>query len=175
MGKNAAVKRTLSVGLFAVAIAVGCKQEHAHLPQVAPIPVEQLLANAPRYAHQVVKVRGCYVSGFERSVLEPCDSQKHDRLVRIESAEEIYETAKIMKYSVPEPEALQSPPKTTFVFQYDAAKSRIAWQKLRSASFRRLEVILVGQFDANAIGTAVDLTGADGRLILIETLDAKPL
>jgi hypothetical protein len=43
-------------------------------------------------------------------------------------------------------------PKTNFVFQYDAAKSRIAWQKLRSASSRRIEVLLVGQFHADVIG-----------------------
>ena len=167
---------TFAVTLLAAIFAVGCKQEHTPVRQVAPISLELLANDAQRYNHQIVTVYGCYVRGFERSALVPCEGQKDDKMVWVESADDIVETANhIKEESVPEPKALQTPPRTNFVFQYDEAKSRAAWQKLRSASSRHLEVTLVGQFDAGASGVLVSLPSDDRRLILIDTLTVKPL
>lgn len=169
------LKLTFAVTLLAAIFAVGCKQELTPVSQVAPISLEQLANDAQRYSHQIVTVHGCYVRGFERSALLPCDSQKDDKMLWVESADDIVETAKhIKEESVPEPKALQTPPRTNFVFQYDEAKSRAAWEKLRSASSGHSEVTLVGQFDAGASGALVGLRSVNRRLILIETLTVKP-
>ncbi len=186
MGSNGAMKASLLVTLLVVAVAVGCKQERYPVRQVTAIPVEQLVENAPQFAHQIVTVSGCYVRGFERSTLQPCASQKRDEIIWVESAEYLYESAKIStQSSAPVPKALRFPPKAEFVFQYDAAKCRAAWEKLHSDS-SRLEVTLVGQFDS-IVGRKVNtnpndlmqgfghLGAFDHRLILIETLKSKPL
>ena len=149
------------------------------------VGIEQLLANPKAYDHHLVTVRGCYVSAFERSTLEPCQDARHDTLIWVEDAAPIHalEQLQLPGIRIPEPKELQTAPKPVFVFPYDDTKNREAWRKLipeRLPSVYRSEVTLVGQFETIAPQRPDPMRSGFGHLnaymhdlILVDVLRSK--
>ncbi len=171
----------------------GCNRSSA--PQIAPIPsltVEELLANPQGHSHTMVKVSGCFFSGFESSVMRPCGTKNMAERIWVEDAA-IFEEMPPTLPEVPEaiPLELRNPaPKmkssaeATVLFKYDARQNSRAWQKLESLSGSgpmAPQVALLGQFETIAPRTPG--TGKFGfghlnaythELILVDVLDTKP-
>lgn len=168
---------------------------HSPAPAFSPsvLPIEQVVAQPQKYAHKLVTIHGCYLSGFERSTVQPCHDTRAEEIVWVEDAALI---APLDQMSLPEPPSavpkeLQTAPKPRLLFRYDAAKNRAAWSRLedplpqskRGQDAMRpyaLEVTLVGQFDtmpplsANAHGFG-HLGQYSHELVLMDVVEAKPL
>jgi hypothetical protein len=125
-------------------------------PNIAPIPsltVEELLASPKSYSHSMVKVSGCYVSGFEKSVLQPCRSTNQSEHIWVENAAAIYLELKrptLPGMPEPTPKEVMSSAKGRILFDYDERHNSWAWQRLESSSSRdpkASQVVFLGQFE----------------------------
>ena len=139
--------------LALVTAAVSCNRS---VPSPAPssaLSVEQILDNPRAYAHRLVTIRGCYISGFERSTLQACKSADLGNVIWVEDAATIHSLEQLQPSGITPPNPLELRPSTAslFVFQYEESRNRKAWENLISESSRPAEpVTLVGQFETIA-------------------------
>jgi hypothetical protein len=171
-------------------LATGASACHRTSPSSASsseATVEQVLANPQAYAHRLVTIRGCYVSSFERSTIEPCQNGRLQGAIWLEDAALIHSFEQLQPpgIRVPQPLGLQTSPKSVLVFQYDAAKNRAAWKRLMPEAIPaiyRSETTLVGQFETIAPQEPGPIRSGFGHLgvfthelILVDVLRSKPL
>ncbi len=184
------VKLTRSCPILLLAVAAvtaGCHRSSPDGGAPSVIAVELIVANPHAYAHRVITVRGCYVSGFERMTVQPCDNAQHDQMIWVESAEMLHtlEQAALPPLPSAVPRELRTPEQPLFLFKYDEAQSRAAWKQLTpesAPSAYRLEVTVVGQFETvsqdKAGPTQVGfghLNAYKHQLILVDVLHSKLL
>jgi hypothetical protein len=165
---------------------LGCRQTHQSESRPVVLPLKQIVSSPVKYSHQLITVKGCYVSSFERSTLQPCGSEKHDEMVWVESAGALFSQANQKAFPhqyVPEKLRSAPIPPREFVFRYDERKNSTAWAKLQRLEFNTpTEVMLTGQFDTVAPNKANTdpydfghgfghLGQYEHRLILIDVLD----
>jgi hypothetical protein len=142
-------------------------------PNIAPIPsltVEELLVSPKTYSHSLVKVSGCYVSGFEKSVLQPCGNTNQSERIWVESAAAIYLELKrptLPGMPEPTPEELMSSANGKILFEYDEGRNSRAWQRLESSSSRdpkASQVVFLGQLETIAPGVPKTMELGFGHL-----------
>lgn len=174
-----------------VLLACNQKERQPETPVSTVVTIEQLVRQPVNYSHRLITVKGCYIRSDERSTVQPCTSNRHDEMVWVESADELYALADT-RNQLPNgvvPKELQnvSVPMPEFVFRYDEKKSRAAWAKLEQAGvypLKPIEVVVTGQFDTVApkkantdpydVGHGFGHLGQyEHRLILLAVLDAK--
>ncbi len=171
--------------LLACVLCAGCTRTIA--PNLAPIPtltVEELLANPRNYSHKLVKVRGCFVSGFEKAVLQPCQSKVHSEQIWLENAF-IYHEPSLPRIPEAAPDELKNPElkhpaNGILLFEYDEKRNSQAWNKLDSIDQTASQVLLLGQFETISPQVPVTnksgfghLNGYEHELILVNVLNTE--
>ncbi len=168
--------------LIVVTAVSSCRRSSAPDVSSSVLAVEQVVAKPQFYDHKLLAIHGCYVTGFERSTLQPCQNARADQAVWVEDA------ASPLARPSEGYATVSAPPERPLVYEYSEARSRAAWDKLNrelapGAKYlpeHRLEVTMVGQFDTvpspnpNAYGFG-HLNSCSHRLLLLDVLAAKPL
>ena len=186
---HVAVKNAIATTvLLLVAVAgVACRSTSPRDAQSQAIPIEQVVADPQSYAHQLVTIRGCFVSSFERVALLPCRNANIDQSIWVEDAEMLHAMQDTRLPAIPPaiPDELRTAPKTTFVFSYDVARTRAAWNKLRpedSPNPYRAEVVVVGQFETIRPRNPEALKDGFGHmnmypheLVLTDVIESRPV
>jgi hypothetical protein len=173
--------------LVASFVWAGCNRSSG--PKSLPIPsftVEELLANPQGHSHTMVKVSGCFVTGFEKVALQSCSSKGHLQQIWVEDARFAEEWKKLALPSMPDttPEKLQNRAAERELFAYDEGRNARAWQKLEASTSQDqmiLEVVLLGQFETIAprvpepmyLGFG-HLNAYTHELILVDVLSSQP-
>jgi hypothetical protein len=139
------MKRAILTVFCAVAAASwgGCSRS------IPILTVEELLANPQDHSHTMVKVRGCFVSEFEKAVLQPCESQNQGQNIWVEEAM-FYEQINELGRNHPE---FKGPAPVKLLFEYDKGREKRAWKALTDSlgqKQRTSEIILLGQFETIA-------------------------
>jgi hypothetical protein len=171
--------------LLASVLCAGCTRTVG--PKIAPIPtltVEELLASPRNYSHKLIKVRGCFVSGFEKTVLQPCQSKIHSDQIWVDNAL-IYHELSLPRIPEATPDELKNPELKhpadgKLLFQYDEKRDSRAWDKLGSLDQTAPQVLLLGQFETISSQVPVTMESGFGHLnayvhelILVDVLDIE--
>lgn len=165
--------------LLIVAVACSsCRRFPASTSQ--SLDIEQVVGSPQLYDHQLLTIHGCYVTGFEKSGLLPCQGARQNQLVCVEDA-----GTPLIKPSESNVE-LGTPPERPVLFEYSKTRSDAAFKKLdrevmkesRSRAQYRLEVTIVGQFDTVPSPNPQHygfghLNTCSHRLLLLDVLSAK--
>ena len=172
--------------LLAVAISItACNRTSPSSASSSEVPIEQVLANPQAYAHRLVTIRGCYFSGFESSLPQPCQDAHRKDAIWVEDAAMIHSIDQLQPPGIrlPERQELRTPSKSVLVFQYEDATNRAAWNKLlpeASQPIYWLQVAVVGQFETIApqepgpMRSGFGHMGAFGHeLILVDVLSSR--
>lgn len=165
------MKRTILTASCAVAAAFwgGCNRS---IPTLA---VEALLANPQSHSHTMVRVKGCFVLEFEKSVLEPCKSQNQGQCIWIDDAMS-------NKPGFWGPTNRKDPAPIKLLFEYDEGRDKRAWKELTASLDQQQitsEVVLLGQFETIASHAPGEKTGFGhlgayaNELILLDVLGSK--
>lgn len=140
--------------------------------------VEELLVNPQSFAHTVVSVSGCYMSGFEMSALTACDSRSG--LIWVEGAGAIEEMKKLRLHlrhqgKLDELMSIETFGKEELLFAYDERRNSRAWNKLPRSTLRS-EVVLLGQFETSDYKRSGfgHLGAYPNELILVDVLSNAP-
>ncbi len=165
----------------------GCNRSSA--PKNAPFPtltVEELLANPQSHSHTMVVVSGCFVTGFEQIVLQPCGSKNYLQKIWVEDARFLEASKKLSLPGMPgtTPQELQNRGAERDLFAYDEGRISRAWQKLAASTSQDQvvsEVVLLGQFETIAPRVPVPWHSGFGHLnayahelILVDVLSSQP-
>ncbi|HWR35877.1 MAG TPA: hypothetical protein VN622_08430 [Clostridia bacterium] len=182
------MKNVIAIFVFLFAVAAsGCHRASHSESQPQVVDIEQVVARPQSYAHKVVTVHACFVSSFERVALLPCQGADLDYSIWVEDAEMLHAMQETSLPAMPQavPDELRTAPKAGFVFRYDEAKIRAAWNKLRpenSPNPYRAEVVVVGQFETVEPRRPEVLKNGFGHmnmyaheLILVDVLAVSPL
>ena len=173
--------------MFAVLVGGGCHNNTARVGSSSVLPIEDVLANPQSFAHRIITGRACFIVGFERATLQPCQSPRPEQFVWVTNAAKLwyFEKLQLPSIRIPEPPGLKALSKSALLFDYDDAKNSAAWRKLTPESKRRLsrsDVTVVGQFETIAPNTAVPmsrgfghLNGYSHELILVDVLRSEVL
>jgi len=133
------------------------------------ITVEQILANPQAYSHRVVKVRGCYLSGFELSTFVPCDAitASFPGKIWLESGETVRRQEEYFRSRNP---PMPGPEPVHLLVHYDAQKDDAAWRKLDYAGGS--PVLILAQFETTGRTQRRfgHLGGFSHELILVDVL-----
>ena len=166
--------------LVLIVAVAGSSCRRSTAPDV--LPIEQVVAKPQYYDHKLLTIHGCYVTGFERSTLQPCQAARQNQAVSVEDA-----AAPLTRPSEVVTER-STPPERPLLFEYNETRSSAAWDKLnrelvtgpKNLPEHRLEVTMVGQFDTlpspnpKSYGFG-HLSQCSHRLLLLDVLEAKPL
>jgi hypothetical protein len=162
----------------------GCKRAVPPKIETAPIlSVEELLANPQSHAHTMVKVRGCFVLGFESVTIRPCSASEPGDAIWVEDTRFVQEMQKHRLPDVPDaiPKGLEKPAINRQLFTYDEKHNAEAWKELKPSSDREqtvLEVEFLGQFETAAVPLMVQsafghLGAYSHELILADVLSSR--
>ena len=129
------------------------------------LTVEELLANPESHSHSMVTVTGCYMYGFEVSILWSCGIPKSaQEKIWVERAGRIEDRRR----SNQRHRDRRRPTEPKLLFEYDEARNSLVWKKLLGQE-QVSEVVLLGQFEHDA-PYAMDAN----ELILVDVLSSRP-